>query len=103
MLADPVKAAGFTRFCKTGPGEYAQGDKFFGISVPDLRKLAKQHCDLSLIQNQRLLQSPWHESRFLALLILVEQFQAASKQQNTAVQKAIYEYYLLDAAGNWQT
>ncbi len=35
------------RFFKTGIGEYAQNDQFMGISVPNLRKIAKKFIFLS--------------------------------------------------------
>jgi hypothetical protein len=38
-LTNPAKAAFLQRFFKTGPGQYAEGDRFRGITVPELRKL----------------------------------------------------------------
>ena len=37
-------AAHSARFFRTGPGEYGEGDRFRGIRVPVLRKLART-CD----------------------------------------------------------
>ena len=47
-LANPAKAAILGRFFKTGPGEYGQGDIFWGITVPEQRTVAKRFANLSL-------------------------------------------------------
>jgi hypothetical protein len=49
-------------FFKTGKGHYAEHDKFAGIKVPELRKLAKQFSQLSLDDIKRLLKSPLMKS-----------------------------------------
>lgn len=58
------------RFFKTGPGEYGEGDRFRGISVPPLRALAREFAQLPLTETWKLLASPLHEDRLLALLLL---------------------------------
>ncbi len=63
-LHNPHKSAILTRFFKTGPGEYGEGDKFLGIQIPDLRALVRRYlaeCDFDAIDS--LLASPWHEVR----------------------------------------
>ena len=77
-LADPAQAAVLQRFFKTGPGEYAEGDRFLGVKVPAIRALARESGALPLAEAARLLRSPWHEARALALVILVRQYAGAA-------------------------
>lgn len=63
------------RFFKTGKGQYGEGDLFLGIKVPQSRAVAKQHYkSCSLNDLHKLVQSPFHEVRLVALLILVLQY-----------------------------
>jgi len=73
--ASPRRAAASKCFFKTGPGEYGEGDRFLGISVPDLRTIARRYQDAGLRETRTLLRSSWHEARLLALLILVRQYE----------------------------
>ncbi|HET9957796.1 MAG TPA: DNA alkylation repair protein [Polyangiaceae bacterium] len=77
--ADPERARALARFFKTGPGEYAAGDTFWGIGVPPQRAIARQFAALPLDELLKLLQSPVHEQRLTALLILVRQFERADE------------------------
>jgi len=89
-LADPERAKHSLRFFRTGPGEYGEGDRFLGVTVPALRALAREFKDTSLDDLDALLQSPWHESRLLALVILVAQY----KRGDETRREAIYRLYL---------
>jgi 3-methyladenine DNA glycosylase AlkD len=89
-LVDPDRAAVLQRFFKTGPGEYAAGDRFLGLTVPALRRLAADYVDLPMRETTRLLESPWHEERLLALLILVRQY----ARGDAARRASIYRCYL---------
>jgi 3-methyladenine DNA glycosylase AlkD len=99
QLANPAHAAVSQRFFKTGPGEYGEGDVFIGIRVPVLRKLAGEYKDISVSECKLLLQSPVHEERLLAILILIRIF----KKSQADVKKSIYELYLnsTDFINNW--
>ena len=96
--ADPGKAALLARYFKTGKGEYAEGDKFLGLTVPVTRRIAKAHRDLALGELAALLRSPWHEVRLAALMLLAERFGRAAAER-----KEIYELYLANTRfiNNW--
>jgi len=93
------KAKVLQRFFKTGPGEYGEGDQFLGITVPVLRKLAKQFRDISLTDLTLLMRSPIHEERLIAVLICVLNYQKAA----TTEQQKIFQFYIKQWKGinNW--
>jgi 3-methyladenine DNA glycosylase AlkD len=99
QLASPADAKILRRFFKTGPGEYGEGDQFIGIRVPATRRLAQEFCSLSRRDILTLLQSPIHEERLLALILLVN----AYKRADEAGRAEVYELYLshLDCVNNW--
>ena len=79
-FADPQAAAFAQRFFKTGPGQYGEGDIFRGIRVPVLRRLAGKYRLLGLPDVERLLKSPFHEDRLVALFILVSIYSKGDKR-----------------------
>lgn len=83
------KAKILQRFFKTGPGEYGEGDVFLGITIPELRKLAKAYILLDFPDLTRLLQSPIHEERMLSLLILMQKYHKNADSQTTC-----YQFYV---------
>ena len=99
MLGDKEQARVLQRFFKTGLGEYGQGDVFVGLRVPEIRKLAREYRALPLPEITRLLQSPLHEARMLALFILVR----AYAQGDVSVQERIFDLYLRSTRfiNNW--
>jgi 3-methyladenine DNA glycosylase AlkD len=98
-LGDPTRAKHSLRFFRTGPGEYGEGDRFLGLTVPQIRALAREHKTCELGTLEQLLQSPWHEARLLALVILVEQ----CKRGDAALRDAIRALYLRNThrINNW--
>jgi 3-methyladenine DNA glycosylase AlkD len=99
-FSNPADASFLLRYFKTGPGQYGEGDRFRGIRLPVLRRLAKAHRDIPLDQAQLLLRSAYHEDRLLALLILVRRFAGAGDE---AGRSEIYELYLSQTQfiNNW--
>ena len=91
-LALPEKAVFFPRFFKAGKGEYAEGDEFIGVTVPDQRKIAKEYWQrISLPEIAELLSSKIHEHRHCALLMLVNKFEKAKTETEKA---EIVNFYL---------
>ena len=81
-LGDAERAASSAWFFKTGPGEYAEGDVFVGVPVPQLRKLARQFRGADIATCSELVADDVHEVRLLALLLMVQGF--AERAQNPA-------------------
>lgn len=98
--ADPARSRALRRFFKTGKGEYAEGDRFLGLTVPQLRALAQRFRGLPLPGLASMLGSPYHEERLLALLILVDRFHRAGSE---AERESLLRFYLghLREVDNW--
>ena len=79
-MSDEKKKAVLPRFFKTGPGEYGEGDRFLGVAVPSVRKIAQKYGDASPDVLDALLESEWHECRLCALLILVLKFRKSPEE-----------------------
>jgi 3-methyladenine DNA glycosylase AlkD len=79
--AAPRDARFLQRYFRTGPGEYGAGDRFLGVRVPALRRLARAGRALSPPQILALLRSRWHEERLLALLLLLERYRHAERRE----------------------
>jgi len=100
-LAVPDKAAFLPKFFKTGKGEYAEGDLFLGVKVPDQRAVAKEfYTKVSLNEIAELLSSPYHEHRLTALFMLIAKFE---KTKDSSAKDEIAEFYLNNLKGfnNW--
>jgi 3-methyladenine DNA glycosylase AlkD len=89
-LEDRDRAALLQRFFKTGPGEYADGDVFLGIRVPQLRALVRRCAAIDLGQVETLLHSPAHEEPLLALLLMVRDY----GRGDDGKRRQIYRLYL---------
>lgn len=100
-IASPEKAVHLSRFFKTGPGQYGEGDLFLGIVVPQTRSIAKANQATPLDELQHLLDSPWHEARLCALLILVYRIQ--NRKTTKEEREQIFRFYLKNTrrCNNW--
>lgn len=98
-LRNPEKAEVLSSFFQTKKGEYAAGDVFLGVTVPQNRKVAAPYTHLPLLEVEKLLQNKYHESRFVALVILVDKFERGNK----ATKEAVYNFYLnhTQRINNW--
>ena len=97
--ADATQVAGLSRFFKTGPGQYGEGDKFLGIKVPVTREVVKACWKETTWEDlEECVTSEYHEVRLAALLTLVELFKHNKKQQ-----KEYIDFYLNHTAyiNNW--
>ncbi len=85
------KLAFFPKFFKAGPGQYAEGDQFLGVTVPNVRTVAKQFAGLTEAEIYDLMQSPIHEHRLLGLIMLVAKWK---KAKTAGAQQELFDFYL---------
>jgi 3-methyladenine DNA glycosylase AlkD len=99
QASDPERARNLAWFFKTGKGEYGEGDVFCGITVPVMRKIAKRYLHLRVSDVKKLLSSPIHEHRSVALEILVFQYEAG----DAATKEKLFDFYLKNTRyiNNW--
>ncbi len=92
------KAAVLSRFFKTGPGQYGEGDLFCGVTVPQVRSVARQVLDIGRDEIEILIQDDLHEVRQCGFFILVEQYRKQPPKR-----AEIVDYYVsrLYRANNW--
>lgn len=98
-LSNATRAESSKKFFKCKAGEYSEGDLFIGVSVPQLRSLAKKHRDVSLSEMEELLHDPMHECRLLALFLMVARYKIATDLEK----QVIVDTYLRNLAwvNNW--
>jgi 3-methyladenine DNA glycosylase AlkD len=98
-LAHPEKATFLQGFFKTGVGQYAEGDVFMGISMPQIRTIAKKHRGIPVQHCIDLLYDERHEVRMTALIMMVDAF----KKGNAANAEFIYQSYMnhRNQVNNW--
>ncbi len=94
-MADERRARHLLRFFKTGKGEYGEGDRFMGLSNPQVRMVVKEAwAGTPLSEALRLVVSPIHEVRLCGLLIMVEQYLRAMKRRDVERMAAVFDAYV---------
>lgn len=93
--------AKYQRYFKTGPGDYAEGDRFMGVRMGQVFEVAKEFADMEPGEIEALLDEPFHEPRAAAVRIMATQ--ARGKRTPDERRKELYELYLRrhDRINNW--
>ncbi len=101
-LKKPTRAHDMQNFFKTTPGGYGEGDIFLGLTVPQVREIAKTYRGLELPEIEKLSASEFHEIRLCGLIILSNQFKASKEVKR---RKEFFNYYVkqlkLGRVNNW--
>lgn len=98
-LGSKERAVLAARYFKTGKGEYGEGDVFLGLSVPQVRTLAREWQRLTVEETLALLESKFHEARLLALICLVARYNRGDETQKESTYKAYLAHTKL--INNW--
>lgn len=103
-MGDEAKARHLMRFFKTGPGQYGEGDRFLGVTVPGVRSIVREYRrEVTEDDVMALTASPWHEVRLAGFLSLIEIYERLCRQHSDSGARAVVEMYLslIDRGNNW--
>jgi len=90
-LATNSRIENASRYHKTGPGQYGEGDRFIGVCLPDIRKVAKTYIDMPFVKLEEIINSPIHEERLCGLVILTLRYNRDLDQQS---RKKLFTFYM---------
>jgi len=90
-LSNRGRAHDLQKFFQTAPGQYGEGDVFLGLTVPQVRTLAKEYKAISLDEIDVLIRSKFHEVRLCGLVILTLQYKAAKERKT---KKKLFDLYM---------
>ncbi|MCB5233891.1 MAG: DNA alkylation repair protein [Candidatus Cloacimonetes bacterium] len=80
----PEKIEKAKRYFKTGKGDYAEFDIFWGITTPEIKAVIQDFTfSLSLEEIENILSSQIHEVRMAALSMLVNRYQKRADERKT--------------------
>jgi 3-methyladenine DNA glycosylase AlkD len=101
FLKNAQKAQILQGFFKTKKGQYGEGDIFIGVTIPQIRILVqKYYLTAGEAEIKALLNSPIHEERLLATLLMVKKFAVA---KNNIEREKVFDFYLnhINFINNW--
>ena len=90
-LSNRGRAHDLQKFFQTAPGQYGEGDVFLGLTVPQVRTVAKEYKAISLDEIDLLIRSKFHEVRLCGLVILTLQYKAAKERKT---KKKLFDLYM---------
>lgn len=96
---DKNRAKASVWYFKTGKGQYGEGDKFLGLTVPMARKIASKYKNVSLKEIGVLIKNEIHEVRLISLFILMYKYKNGLQDEKEKVVK----FYLKNTKyiNNW--
>ena len=100
-VASEEKRTVLSRFFRTGPGEYGEGDRFLGVMVPQIRAVAKAHPGAFAATEDALVASPWHEARECGLFLMCNRFQRADAAERAAIHARYLDAAEAGRVNNW--
>lgn len=90
-LSDRGRAYDLQKFFQTAPGQYGEGDVFLGLTVPQVRSIAKENKGISQKEIEVLIRSKFHEVRLCGLVILTLQYKSAKQRKE---KKSLFDLYM---------
>jgi 3-methyladenine DNA glycosylase AlkD len=90
-LSNRGRARDLQKFFQTAPGQYGEGDIFLGLTVPQVRTIAKKYKEISLKEIETLTHSRFHEVRLCGLIVLTLQYKRAKERRE---KKVLFDLYM---------
>ena len=90
-LSNRGRAYDLQKFFQTAPGQYGEGDVFLGLTVPQVRSIAKENKGISQKEIEVLIRSKFHEVRLCGLVILTLQYKSAKQRKE---KKSLFDLYM---------
>lgn len=101
-IKNEKEASHLSRFFKTGPGEYGEGDCFLGVRVPETRRIVKEYKISATTDDvKRLTESRYHEVRLAGFLCLIDLYESARRRKHNPEKYVELYLSLIERGNNW--